>query len=161
MLNRGIVVDMADRVLRCPVCNYNLTAITTTKCPECGATLQLRMSSDDLKLGPWVVALLAMAFPLSVVALFSISLVLSFMSLATVGPDRGSRLQVLVLAMLTLGINAYYVIGLLRLIRNRREFWAKPRRKQVRSAVCAILMTPALIVLYVILMLVVWFIRML
>ena len=148
---------MVDRVLRCPVCNYNLTAITSTKCPECGSTLRLRMDSTDLRHGPWLVALLAMAFPLSVVALFSISIVLSFMSLATVGPDRGSRLQVLVLAVLTLGINAYYVIGLLRLIRNRREFWAKPRRQQVRSAVYHVLMTPALILLYVILMLVSWF----
>ena len=32
---------LAERDLPCPVCGYNLRAIASTNCPECGAKLDL------------------------------------------------------------------------------------------------------------------------
>jgi uncharacterized paraquat-inducible protein A len=58
----------------CPVCAYDLRGLTSSKCPECGATLELRIGSHDLRLWPWLVALLSAGFPLGFNAvIFSLS----------------------------------------------------------------------------------------
>ncbi len=59
---------LAVRDVPCPVCGYNLRAITSTNCPECGAKLDLRVGSTDLKLGPWLAALLVVGLPLGFLA---------------------------------------------------------------------------------------------
>jgi hypothetical protein len=47
----------------CPVCSYSLRRLTSDKCPECGATVELRVGSVDLKLAWWIALLLALAIP--------------------------------------------------------------------------------------------------
>lgn len=54
---------LADRDLPCPVCRYNLRGLASTSCPECGAQLDLRVGSIDLKLAPWLLCVLATALP--------------------------------------------------------------------------------------------------
>jgi len=55
---------LRDRDMPCPVCNYNLRNCQADHCPECGAELDLRVGSIDLKLRWWLSALLAFALPL-------------------------------------------------------------------------------------------------
>lgn len=38
----------------CPVCKYNLRSLTSSKCPECGWELQLRVGTKDAILGSWI-----------------------------------------------------------------------------------------------------------
>ena len=55
---------LAQRDVPCPVCAYNLRGSEGPKCPECGARLDLRVGSIDLRLGPWLLCVLAVAVPL-------------------------------------------------------------------------------------------------
>jgi len=43
---------LAARDIPCQVGAYNLRRITSAKCPVCGAQLDQRVASTDLKLGP-------------------------------------------------------------------------------------------------------------
>ena len=146
---------LAARDVPCPVCAYNLRRITSANCPECGATLQLRLGIADLRFGPWLVALIAMALPLGGVGLVSIGLVINFWRWDMNRPDMVAQL---VSAVAILGLPAFYTFGLRCLIRDRRKFWAKPHSKQRRIAVYHILATPGLIGLVVSLVYLTWFI---
>ena len=55
---------LVERDVPCPVCSYNLRSIDRSECPECGARLDLRVGSIDLKLGPWLACVLAVALPM-------------------------------------------------------------------------------------------------
>ncbi len=56
----------------CPICGYNLRHLKGTTCPECGAALELRVGSMDLKLGRWIALLISLVIPVGygVVELF-------------------------------------------------------------------------------------------
>lgn len=41
----------------CPVCKYNLRNLTSSKCPECGWELQLRVGTKEAILGSWIATL--------------------------------------------------------------------------------------------------------
>ena len=55
---------VAARDLPCPVCSYNLRGLARPVCPECSAPLHLRVGSDNLRLGPWLLAVIALALAL-------------------------------------------------------------------------------------------------
>ena len=55
---------LTDRNQPCPVCGYDLRGLASSACPECGARLELRVGSIDLKLAPWLLGVLAVALPL-------------------------------------------------------------------------------------------------
>ncbi len=55
---------LAGRDVPCPVCRYNLRGCDGAACPECGARLDLRVGSIDLRLGPWLLCVLALAVPM-------------------------------------------------------------------------------------------------
>jgi hypothetical protein len=48
---------LANRDAGCPVCGYNLRALTIPRCPECGERLQLGVRAVDPRLAPWIVLL--------------------------------------------------------------------------------------------------------
>lgn len=53
-----------DRSIGCPVCAYNLRGASGDSCPECGAKLNLQLCTIDLRLGLWLIGLLAVALPM-------------------------------------------------------------------------------------------------
>ena len=55
---------LASRDETCPVCAYNLRGLTSPVCPECSAKLSLHVGSENLRLGPWVLALVSFALAL-------------------------------------------------------------------------------------------------
>jgi hypothetical protein len=77
---------LADRDEPCPVCRYNVKALETSVCPECGSRLELQLSSPDLLLGPWTVALLGAALPAGFYTV--ITLVTVWLSITTGPPSR-------------------------------------------------------------------------
>ncbi len=48
----------------CPVCAYALRGLQSDRCPECGCTLSLSVTSDQLALWPWLVAIIAFSLGL-------------------------------------------------------------------------------------------------
>ncbi len=141
---------LAARDIPCPVCAYNLRRITSANCPECGAQLDLRVASTDLKLGPWLVALFGLALPAGFVGAYAVMalvyLVVTF-AMGGFGPSFG-------VMIIPVAVTGAYAFLLWRLIRNRRKFWSKPRRAQRRSAWLYALLGPgALVISYVLVVL--------
>ena len=141
---------LASRDVPCPLCAYNLRRITSANCPECGAQLDLRVASTDLKLGPWLVALFGLALPAGLVGVYAImGLIWLVVTLVTDGFQPGTGMMIVPIA-----IAGAYAFLLWRLIRHRRKFWIKPRRSQRRSALLYAVLGPcALAVPFVLL----WF----
>jgi hypothetical protein len=45
---------LANRDAFCPLCNYNLRALQTPRCPECGEALRLRVTLAEPYLTAWI-----------------------------------------------------------------------------------------------------------
>ena len=128
MTNESELLKMllAVRDVPCPVCGYNLRAISSANCPECGAKLDLRVGSTDLKLGPWLAALLVVGLPLGFLAGAAI--------LGLVSSIVDNDLQALTVAGGLL-IPIIIMAGILViLIRRRRSIWRLSRFRQVLLA---------------------------
>jgi hypothetical protein len=138
---------LAGRDIACPVCAYNLRGNQSDHCPECGAALDLRVASTDLKLGPWLTAVLGVALPLGFVAIYGAFLVIMFISFALDSSVGGSEMtEVLVTAAIPTVICGAYALVLWRIIRRRRKFWARPRRVQWRIALLYATLAPGALV---------------
>ena len=111
------------RDIPCPVCGYNLRAITSTNCPECGAKLDLRVGSTDLKLGPWLASLLMVGLPLGFLAGAAI-VGLTFGIVDNSLEDLTIAGELLIPIILMAGILAM-------LIWRRRSIWRWSRRRQL------------------------------
>ena len=146
-------VLLAARDIPCPVCAYNLRRITSANCPECGAQLDLRVASTDLKLGLWLVALFGLALPAGFVGAYAvIGLVHLVVTIVMGGFGFSFGIGLIIIPGAVTGAYAFL---LWRLIRNRRKFWSKPRRAQRRSAWLYALLGPgALVISYVLVVLI-------
>ena len=133
---------LTARDIACPVCGYNLRAIVSANCPECGAKLDLRIGSVDLKLGAWLVALLALAVGLGFTSILGI--VIGATSALFGGWDYVlPQLFVLGAASAVLGI------GLWVFIARRRKFWKRRRRFRRYIAVGCVVGSCAIVALTV------------
>jgi uncharacterized paraquat-inducible protein A len=125
---------LSRHVESCPVCGYSLRQLTSDHCPECGARLELRISSSDLRLGPWIAALIGVLLPLGA----GLMLLTPFLSIlfddfsSLYFRDRYEFIARFVVLILLLVV---YVAVLVRLVRRRHEFWRRQRRTQIRRAV--------------------------
>ncbi|MCH8343570.1 MAG: hypothetical protein IH983_06245 [Planctomycetes bacterium] len=126
---------LAERDLPCPVCGYNLRAIASSNCPECGAKLDLRVGSTDLQLGPWLAALFAGALPLGIVSFVLV-----------IGLGAGDPI---LFAVFFVGALAYTML-LAVLVRKRRAFWKQPRKRQWWLAVCSAIVSLVLLLVVII-----------
>ena len=117
---------LANHDVECPVCAYNLRTSISQTCPECGAHLDLRVGSADLRLGAWIVSLMGLALPLGFVGIYS-----AIMFLPMIFSGRGPPAWMLA----ALAIVAAYIVPLVLLIRRRHRFWKKSRRGQWLAAV--------------------------
>jgi hypothetical protein len=114
---------LANRDISCPVCAYNLRGLDSIACPECGAKIDLRVGSDDLKLGAWLVALLSVGLPLGFMALFALFLCIGCLLYGAV-----DELMVTIVCLLVGAL--VYGIALWSLIGWRRSFWRRSRLRQ-------------------------------
>jgi len=56
--NRSLLLSyIAANDVACPVCGYNLRRLTVDVCPECGQRFQLRVGSDSVRFGYFLVFL--------------------------------------------------------------------------------------------------------
>lgn len=136
---------LASRDIVCPVCAYNLRGNESSNCPECGANLDLRVGSMDLKLGPWLTALFGLALPLGFVSMYAVFGLMAMLMFSVSGGGTPGPLSLLTTMAVPSLICAAYAFLLWRLVRRRRKFWAKPRRAQRRSAMLYAVLGPGAI----------------
>lgn len=105
----------------CPVCGYNLKALTRPVCPECGQDLVLRVGAGRLRLG-WLLVAVAPGFFSGIAAVF---LLVPIVARLIVGDGRMSP-----------GLNALDLFGwcsglfAIVLAANAPRFLAQPRAAQ-------------------------------
>ena len=138
---------LALREIPCPVCGYNLRGIESDKCPECGAKLDLRVGSSDLKLGLWIAAILGVALPLG----FGVIMTLLFSYIVFFERLHGAGEENMLGLLLLLTIVEGVALGLL--LRKRKNFWRNTIQYQRTIAtmcigVSAILTTIVIAVLF-------------
>ncbi|MHC4773834.1 MAG: hypothetical protein ACYTBR_01040 [Planctomycetota bacterium] len=143
---------LASRDIACPVCAYNLRSNESKNCPECGAALDLRVGSMDLKLGPWLTSLFGLALPLGFVSIYALVGIAFSLMYAFSGGGPGILGLLAAMAVPTL-VCAGYAFLLWRLVRRRRKFWAKPRRAQWRSALLYAVLGPGALLIPLLLLL--------
>jgi hypothetical protein len=59
----------------CPVCGYNLHALLTPRCPECGNALTLRIVNPIIASGPWILAMVFASASAAIGLFFAIAIV--------------------------------------------------------------------------------------
>jgi hypothetical protein len=57
----ALVSFLRERDAACPLCRYNLRGLTSTRCPECGRELELRIGLSEPRQGAWIMCTIAMA----------------------------------------------------------------------------------------------------
>jgi hypothetical protein len=107
---------VATRDIPCPVCGYNLRGNESIRCSECGATLQLRVGSLDLKLAPWLVALLGTALPMGAVGLIVTGML--FMMRRFADPNAARVTGALIALFILYGAVIHF------LVQKRRKLWS-------------------------------------
>src|SRR5215208_5792469 len=67
---------LRDRDVACPLCHYNLRALTSPRCPECGRELRLSVGLLEPRQGAWLTAQIAVsaAAGIGVLAIVSLSM---------------------------------------------------------------------------------------
>lgn len=128
---------LADRDVPCPVCGYNLRGLNSTNCPECGASLNLGVSSTDLKVGPWLVMLLGVSIPLGFCFIGTVFMVVMIMAAGGGAPPRNLLMSVGALAAGTV------IYGLLAwvLVKKRRFFLRRRPLAQLLLAIGFVLIS--------------------
>lgn len=107
----------------CPVCGYNLRALTQPSCPECGHELVLSVGAVRLRLG-WLLAAVAPGFFSGIAAFFVL--------MPVVGQYRGDgRVSPSVIYMIALDLFGWCsLLFAIILARKRSRFLAQPRARQ-------------------------------
>ena len=71
----ALVDYLSDRDAACPLCQYNLRGLTSSRCPECGRALQLTIGLVEPRIGAWLTAVVSMAGAASLGVLALVALV--------------------------------------------------------------------------------------
>jgi len=125
---------LAERDVPCPRCGYNLRALTSGRCPECGDEFQLQVGLVEPRLGAYVALLVACCFGCGGSTLFG--------AVALTAAPRGWWTEpsavVLLVQLLLSGVL------LLIVLRARRRFRKAARSVQWTLAVAAWLLIAAL-----------------
>jgi hypothetical protein len=120
---------LAQRDIACPVCSYNLRGLSRPVCPECSAPLHLRVGSDNLRLGPWLLAVIALALALGFDGV--VAVLLGAAGLIFEPPKSPAEFQIF-LAMFGcfVGLAAGVGTGIWLLVRFRPRWNRLPSRRQ-------------------------------
>lgn len=101
---------------QCPVCGYNLRGVVLAVCPECEAPIELMVGSQQARLGPWLMAMLAFAMALGFDGVIGLLLVVPVII------SGGEAKEALFLAgtLVTLGL---VCVGMLWVLVARKRSW--------------------------------------
>lgn len=123
---------LAIHDVACPRCGYNLRASESVRCPECAATLDLRVGSPDLRLVPWITAIVGTSIPAGFTAVFS---VLTILTAFVDGFSNAGERNTAVFCWIVTAVLGSLIVTLAR---RRSVFLRKPPHRQRMLAVAAI-----------------------
>ena len=136
---------LADRTIGCPVCHYNLRGAAGSSCPECGTRLQLHINTLDVRLGPWLLGVIAVAMPLGFSLILGLTAAFGAWRAWSIGKNFSwyqawTRFDSITLASLSV-LTLFYSSVLTFVIRRRSKFIVKPRFEQwLRSITLTLIM---------------------
>lgn len=132
----ALISFVAIRDAACPVCNYNLRGLKEARCPECSARLHLQVGSENLKLGPWFLAVLSFALALGFDGVVSLIMGVAF-TIATITerPTIGQVWPMLTVLASLVTLACISGAGVWMLVRRRRAFTRLRPSAQWRIAV--------------------------
>ncbi len=122
------------------MCTYNLRGLDRDHCPECGARIDLRVGSIDLKLGPWLACVLSIALPMGFTGILAV--------MATIGAQRSVswRGRDWLILIICWGLTAVYAVALMVLSKGRGRFLRRRADQQWRrAALLAVIMVVLLV----------------
>jgi hypothetical protein len=109
---------LRDRDVACPLCRYNLRALTSPRCPECGRELRLSVGLVEPRQGAWLTGQIALT------AAAGIGVMIIIVS-AFSGWPEGSNHRLLNFAFIShiamIPVAAIWLAGRRRYMRMRRK----------------------------------------
>ncbi len=115
---------VADRDEPCPMCEYSLRGLTEPCCPECGAALELRVGSPQLRVGPWAVAMVSFALGLGFDG------VVSALMIVALAVNPTAKWEPIGIASGFVVLTGVMVLGLIRIARSRSAWTRCPVHTQ-------------------------------
>jgi hypothetical protein len=114
---------LRDRDVACPLCRYNLRALTSPRCPECGRELRLTIGLVEPRQGAWLTGQIALTAPAG------IGLMIIIVSAFSGWPEGNSRQGLMDFAFLfhiaMIPAAAAWLVGRRRYMRlSRRIQWS-------------------------------------
>ncbi len=114
---------LAERDLPCPLCGYNLRALRSEKCPECGSEVEVTVGLTEPRMAAFIAGVVGLAAGLGFCAL-----ILLWVGWLHVTRDGGPGLNKLWMLPIGVVVNAVALriwLGLRRRIRtmSRRKQW--------------------------------------
>jgi len=120
---------LRDRDVACPLCHYNLRALTSPRCPECGRELRLTIGLVEPRQGAWLTGQIALT------AAAGIGVMIIVVSTFSGWPEGGDHPLLLnfafILHITMIPLAAAWLIG-------RRRYMRMPRKVQWTGAGLAI-----------------------
>jgi hypothetical protein len=115
---RALLDFLRERDVPCPLCRYNLRALTTPRCPECGRELRLSVGLVEPRQGAWLTGQIALT------AAAGIGLMIILFCSANGWPEGGNPRQGL--------LNAAFTFHLLMI--PAAAAWLMMRRRYLRRS---------------------------
>ena len=127
---------LADHDELCPACRYDLRGLAAIHCPECDSRLTLSVSSPDIRLGPWLLAVISFALGLGfdavVCVLFAVGATIALASNPPAGSGPPPSFYVLPASLIVLALACF--TGIAWLVRRRHRWLRLTPRAQWKGA---------------------------
>lgn len=134
--DRALRLFLAQTDIACRSCGYNLRALTSDRCPECGMKLKLCLETTRVRLGLWVVCCILASVP----AIGGVALI----GWTAVKVDWSAALLASWGVVLLIPV-AFSMLALRRLIVSQQDFCARPGWRRGLSALYYLLAYPGVL----------------
>lgn len=137
--DQHLLTFVRDRDVLCPLCGYNLRALTVPRCPECGQALKLTVGLAELSLKAWLACTAATCLSAGVGVVLALILIR-----AGSLPPFNSTFKTLHF----LSFPAMIPVAALFLIGRRAFLRCKPERQSVFAALTVVIIAAQFLTIF-------------